>query len=67
MSENIEWSKDTERMFQGLRLLKLIEGELKHTNNHSIVCNGHCCSCDCDIDILIANPPNCVTMEQLTK
>ena len=26
---------------------------------------GICCSCDCDIELLDANPPICVTMESL--
>ena len=28
-NEEIEWSKDTKRMFQGLKLLKLVENKIK--------------------------------------
>lgn len=26
---------------------------------------GICCSCDCDFEQLVKNPPNCITHEQL--
>lgn len=26
---------------------------------------GICCSCDCDYDKLVKNPPNCITPEML--
>ena len=26
---------------------------------------GICCSCDCDYERLVKNPPNCVTIQQL--
>ena len=51
MNEEIEWHKDTEKMWQGLQLLDIVtklkesEEATKHSIRcHNFVCHNHCCS-----------------------